>query len=267
MALLATASFAVKQPRALVLAIILLFTALGSGWSWLELPGDWMLLSVTWIAALKLYFCSWIPHVRLPRQSLQRQILVIFAGAALAFSGMVQLWDGSMSIAVAAALTLSALAVLLAVEGCTRRLRWLIEVGIYVATFALQRLVELFAPDVSMVVYGHWWALTVAATTLLYVKPTQTRIIIGLAIMSFTSASYALGEGGWYQLLFLVEHLSLLVFGALRAKSWALWWGVVGSALAAVYFLGGLNFLSLGFLGLLLIGIVVWRLLRQQQSN
>lgn len=73
-------------------------------------------------------------------------------------------------------------------------------------------------------------------------------------------------EGGWYQLLFLIEHLALLVAGALLSVRWILWWGLTGASLAVIYFLKDYTYLRLGFLGLLLIGIVIWRLAKGANS-
>ena len=82
-----------------------------------------------------------------------------------------------------------------------------------------------------------------------------------------STALYALGSGGGYALLFLVEHVGLLVFGAMRQQSWALWWGLSAASLAILYFLRDIVFLAFGFLGLLIIGFVIWRLMKTQKSK
>ncbi len=260
--MIAAASYVTRQPKVLILAVIALPLAVFYGWNWLALPHLWMTLGVAWTAAT---FCYLGYGVAYNSHDTERQMIFLWATWVLLGLGVfINVFDPITS--TAAALTLVLLAATIAVHGYTTKRRDLIEAGIYMATLGLQRWVGIAAPDVNVVLYGHWWALTIAAVTWLYAERTQTRLIIGLAFMSASSAVYAFSEGGSYQLLFLAEHIALLLYGALRLKSWALWWGLTGASLAVVYLLGGFTFWSLGFLGLLLIGIVVWRLLRSSKT-
>ena len=113
--------------------------------------------------------------------------------------------------------------------------------------------------DVSLVVYAHWWALTIFAMGK-WRHAGEGRTQIALGFVTASSGIYALAEGGVYQLLFLVEQLVLLIFGATRNRQWAIWWGLIGAVLAVLWFLKDILFVAFGFLGLVVIGIVIWRL-------
>lgn len=265
--LLAVTAYALGWVRALIPASLLLFITLGCGWTYFKLDTEWGVFGVTWIGAGLLYVGSWMTAILRKQLVLHRLSLVILAAGALGLGGLVKVFDGDTTIAIFGSLTLIVMAAIVATEGFRYKRYGLVEASVYVATLSLQRCVALALPDLNALFYGHWWAFTIAGATYLYASRTMTRLIVGLVIMSGISGIYALSEGGGYQLLFLIEHVGLLTFGALRSKSWALWWGLAGSVLAVVYFLGGLNFLSLAFLGLLLIGIVVWRLLRQRSVD
>lgn len=253
-------SYAERRAWMILLGNGVLLLLLATMWSWLKFDASWALLGIAGIGSLVFYVGSWLTYLR--RDAARSQLLRWSTWVCLGVAGLFELGSSVQSIAIVAAVALAVLAGTLAIEGWLSKRPRYVEVGIYVATFGLQRITTLLLPDVSVIWYAHWWAIAIAVSTLLYQRRTWTRLVVGLILISGSSALFALGDGGWYQLLFLVEHIALLLFGALRSKSWALWWGLAGSALAVVYFLGGFNFLSLGFLGLLMIGIVVWRLLR-----
>jgi hypothetical protein len=183
----------------------------------------------------------------------------------LGFAAFAHFVSGTLPLATGA--TIVALAATIGGEGWRTGRRGLIESSVYVATFGLQRVVEVVIPEINLVAYAHWWALTIAIVGLTSSTYRRTRFVIAMSFVTLASGIFALSEGGYYQLLFLVEHLALLVAGALRSRSWAIWWGITASTVAILYFLRGYTFLWLGFLGLLMIGIVVWRLLRGGVSH
>ena len=93
------------------------------------------------------------------------------------------------------------------------------------------------------------------------------RRVISAAAVSLTGVYAGLVDGGWYTVLFLVDHVALLVYGAVRSRAWALWWGLGASVAAIVWFLRDLVWLALIVLALVLIGVVVWLLLRKPQDQ
>ncbi|MDR0398045.1 MAG: hypothetical protein LBH36_02580 [Candidatus Nomurabacteria bacterium] len=142
-----------------------------------------------------------------------------------------------------------------------------IEGSVYIATAGLHWLIATILPNLNTVFYAHLWATVIACVVAtLYRRKggsaRTNRLIVAAALVSGAGALFALGQGGWYQLIFLVEHLALLVAGALARKQWATWWGAVGAVAAVFYFIKDYMYLWLGLLGLILIGIVIWRLVK-----
>lgn len=90
---------------------------------------------------------------------------------------------------------------------------------------------------------------------------------VSAAAITVAGVVAALVDGGWYTVLFLVDHVALLVYGAVRSRPWALWWGLGASVAAIVWFLRDLVWLALIVLALVLIGVVVWLLLRKPAAG
>jgi hypothetical protein len=80
--------------------------------------------------------------------------------------------------------------------------------------------------------------------------------------MSIPTGLSALGEPDKYQLIFLIEHVALLVIGGMLNYRLAVLWGSSGVALAVLYWLKDQTYILLGLLGLGLIGLAIWRLLK-----
>ncbi len=157
---------------------------------------------------------------------------------------------------------------IIAYEGYVRDKRLLYEVGLYVATISLQRLVAFVYPDASFLVYSHWWALTLGLSALLALmrhdaSMAKLRGILALSALSAPTALFALDYPEKYQILFLVEHVLLAAAGLVMNKKLALQWGAIGVALALLWLLRGYGYVLLVILGLSLIGFAIWRLMKR----
>lgn len=167
---------------------------------------------------------------------------------------------GDQAHAIAANVSLVAAAVITGVHGLIKK-RWaFVEVSAYVATYGLQSILGILQPDINAVWYAHWWAFVIALMAWWRDSHKTLRFAVATACITATVGVSALAEGGVYQLLFLVEHVLLLVMGALLRKQWAVWWGIAASVGAILYFIKEYTYLWLGLLGLALIALVVWRL-------
>ena len=257
------ASYAERAPWIVILGNIFMVIATFHFWQWAGFDSNWLLLGVTWILAVVFYFGYWV--LAGLQDTWRSRTLLWSTWVILGFAALAHFISGTLPLATGA--TIVALAVTLGIEGWRTQRRGLVESSVYVATFGLQRIVELVVPEINFVAYAHWWALTVAIIGLMSSTYRRTRFVIAMSFITLSSGIFALSEGGYYQLLFLVEHLALLVAGALRSKSWAIWWGISASTVAILYFLREYTFLWLGFLGLLMIAIVVWRLLRSGSAH
>lgn len=251
------ASYAERQPALILIGNTFLAVALSVFWWWMNFNGLWMVLGVAWILAGVFYFGHWI--LKGLNDSWRSQALLYSTWVVLATAMWIESLNPLHVVAVSS--TLIAFALTLAVEGRRTGRFGMVESAVYIAIVGMQRIAEYAWPELNFVLYAHWWAVTLAVTALVRQSYKRERWIAATALVTLSSGLYALMNGGNYQLLFLIEHLGLLVAGALLSKSWAIWWGIGASALAVLYFLRDYTFLLLGFLGLLLIAIVVWRLM------
>lgn len=142
------------------------------------------------------------------------------------------------------------------------------EIALLVATFALQRIVAHLG-HLDNLVYTHWWTVILAGIALWHYaikdKPTALNwLIAALLFFSVPTGLAALDSPEKYQLLFLFEHIGLLVIGGLANFRLVTVWGAVGVALGVLYWLQDYTFLLVGLTGLGLILFAVWRLLRKQ---
>ena len=255
------ASYIEEKPFVVALGNALLVVAGLRIWSLFGLDSTWAIIGISWITAMLFYGLYWTLHSR--RDTQRADILLVSTGVVLAFAIVTQFFP----LPIAAAMTLIAGAGIMAVEGYRRQMYGIIEAAVYLATLGVQRVLGVLLPELNIVFYAHYWAITIVLAGFLRSAVTQQRIIIAMAMVTGSTALYALGSGGGYALLFLVEHVGLLVFGAMRQQSWALWWGLSAASLAILYFLRDIVFLAFGFLGLLIIGFVIWRLMKTQKSK
>lgn len=258
-------SYAEKMPALVIPGNVMLVVTTAIAWQWLAFDSEWAVLGVAWIVAAVLYGAYWL---MVERHDVWRQWACLgSAWVVLALATMIQFFNFDDVQRIAAAATLIVGAATLGIHGYLFERRGLVESSIYVATFGLQRLVGLVIPEADIVFYAYWWAITLGLVAWWRGAGHRVvRLIIGMSLITTSTGILALAGESIYQLLFLAEHLVLLVVGALLQKRWALWWGIIAAVLAILYFLREYTFLWLGFLGLFLIGIVVWRLMRQSEK-
>ena len=255
-------SYVEKMPLLVLPGNAALIVAIIVGWRWLEFDGEWAVFGVAWIAAAVFYGAYWL---MVERRDIWRQWACIGSfWTVLGVAILMQFFSFDDVQRIAAAATLVVGAGTLGIHGYLFERRGLVEASAYIATFGLQRLVDLAIPEVDMVFYAHWWALTLGLVAWWRgVGHRVVRLTVAMSLITASTGLLALTGDSLYQLLFLAEHLALLVVGALLQKRWAVWWGIIAAVLAILYFLREYTFLWLGFLGLFLIGIVIWRLMRK----
>jgi hypothetical protein len=257
-------SYVELVPGLVIFGNLALTVAIATLWNWLAPGSEWQVFGVAWIVSAILYGIYW---VCVYQGDTWRQWACLVSIWTLLGGAVLLQFETSTVQQIAAAATLIVTAGTLSIQGYLSKSKAMIESGIYVATFGMQRIVGITIPETTIAFYGHWWAIVIGLVAWWREEDMTKRLIVAMAFVTFSTGVIALSEGGGYQLLFLVEHLILLVVGALLSKSWAIWWGIAASALAVMYFLKNFLFLWLGFLGLLLIGIVVWRLVRMSTKS
>lgn len=151
-------------------------------------------------------------------------------------------------------------------EGIRKNQPGLKEVAIYEILLAISTASAYILPELNYVYYAHIWALGVMLTHLLFRSAggyRYTRLIVGMSILSLFGGVAALDMGGWYSLIFLAEHVVVLLVGAQHGKMWAVWWGIIASTLGVLYYLKDTPFLAFTLLGIVVVSFVIWRLKRQ----
>lgn len=255
-----------KQPLVLVFANMAIIGMVYTLWAWLDLDETWLSFGVSWAVAAIVYLAGLVYWFSFQDKK-RYYINTITAWVVLAPVTLMNVGADGM-YGYAAAGTLIAVAGTMALHGVIVQRTAVIEAAMYVATFGLQRIVAISFPAANIALFGHWWALVlVFAAWWRKGRYITARLVIAAACVTVGSGIMALASGGGYQILFLVEHVALLVTGVLTRTSWALWWGLIATVLAVLYFLRSSLFLSLLFLGLTLLGIVIWRLKRANRTR
>lgn len=247
------ASYVYRLPQLVGLSWVAYLTGLMLLWNLFYTGTAALWVGVWLLAAATMYGLSWL----LTRDRRRRDVTVGVTWVSLFFAIMIGAVDTDLARLSAGILLAGAATV--ALEGAWRRKVDLIEAGGYLGVAGLQWLTAQQWPGLDTLVYVHWWALAIAAAAL-WRHQYLPRLTIAMGLLTFFGAVFALGEGGGYSLLFMAEHVALLVIGVVLARSWAIWWGVIAASLAVLYALRDVAWLAFGFLGLLLIGFVIWRL-------
>ncbi len=251
-------SYVEKLPPLLLVGNVALVWMLSALWLWLDFAGDWMLYGVTWIAAAVFYATYWL--MRDKGDEWRQWASLGSMWVVLSVSAVVNIWVGEAIWVMASAGSLLAIAATLGVHGYLSRERNFIEIAVYIATFSLQRIVEVLIPETNLVVYGHWWAATIGLMAWWRTDDIRVRSMVALGFVTGSTGLFALDGREGYSLVFLIEHIIILLAGAMLRLQWAMWWGIIATVLAVLYFLRGYTFLVLLFLGFLLILFVIWRL-------
>lgn len=146
------------------------------------------------------------------------------------------------------------------------------DVSAILITLGLTAVVDVLYPNIHSLFYVHWWVLVIGILAYVYYrfneKPkAKFRLICALSLLSMFTISYAFGGEISYRLLFLIEHSLLVVIGLLASYKLLTVWGGVGVTLALLWMLSGYTFLLLSFIGLVIIAIVVYVIMKGNHNN
>lgn len=257
-------SYLEKRPGIILLGNGLLAMSVISLWYWLDFSGTWAVYGIAWISAAVYYLMHWYSYGQSDNQRAGLGFVsTLVALVAAAVYGLAAASDQAILASAGSLLMISAVS---ALYGYLQKNHQILEAAVYIATLGLQWTAGVLIPEVNLVVYAHWWAITIGLVAL-WRGNYKIRAVIGIGFVTVSSGLYALfGEPG-YSLLFLIEHLIVAVVGALIRQQWLLWWGVVAVVLSVLYFLRGYAYLVLLFLGFLLILFVIWRLVKFDKKH
>lgn len=158
---------------------------------------------------------------------------------------------------------------------------WYFDAAALVALQGMTAIIVRLFPGVHSLVISHLWAMAAAVVAALYwryrtsaTSATTVHIVIALLILSvptFSTALFGDIRGSDTQLvaqvLFLAEHAGLVVVGMALGKRLIALWGAVGVTFAILFLLSGYTYLLSIAIGLLIIGAVVYAIVRDNKKR
>ena len=253
-------SYRASQPLITAIANMAILGAIITLFSWINAPTEWRTLLVGWTAAS--LYTIWYGGMLALKDTPRSWVHIISLWTVLGVTSLVCL-SAEKGIALAACATLIGFAVSIGVHGYIMRRTLYFDIAAYVASFALQTAVLIQWPDTPITIYGHITAVTFLGVALWrrrYVQPRVVHYFLAAGSLTLGAAISAFTDNSIYQLIFLVEHIIVLIIGGLKQWQKVVWWGVGSTVAAILYFLRDYFFLWLAFLGIVLIAIVIWRL-------
>lgn len=253
-------SYRAAQPPIAVAANVALLGAIITLFTWLHLPTEWLPLSIGWVSAG--IYTLWYAVSQVLKDEQRAWVHIISLWLVLGITSLLSLGD-TQTVALSASATIALLAASIGLHGYLVRRTLYLDTAAYTFAFAVVTAIYTLWPLAPATVYGHIIALTFVGVALwrrYHQQPRTTHYILAAGCLTLGAAISAFNEETVYQLIFLIEHLVLLIIGGLKQWQKVVWWGVGSTVAAILYFLRDYFFLWLAFLGIVLIGIVVWRL-------
>lgn len=255
-------SYDSENPWLVLVANGLFYWLVSNALSWTELQSNWRFFVVAIIVGAALYGLHWL-FWWLQDES-RRKYTLASVWIVLLGSPVVLLFYHETRIA--ASILMLAGATTIAIDGLLMATRARVELAVYVGMAALSVMIYQIWPGADSLVHWHLWAVAVAMMAKwrkdLLGSNRAKRLVIAMSLLTLSVGFKAIADGGWYSLVFLVEHVSLLVVGALMNRSWAVKWGVITSVLAVVYYMRESPYVLFALLGAAIVGFVIWRLRR-----
>lgn len=264
-----------KLPWLIIIGNLMLLVSCIWMVNYLEVSEAWKIMTIAWTSFAIFYVAYW-----LLRLNSKRQYAVYFWWTAIISTGILTLlslnnqneqvvaWAGLGSVGIAAAM---------AYEGWRIRNYVYIDIATIVATIGLQRILYIAAPDTNFLVYTHWWSLVFAGLSYLYYsagKKTDSKTLVYLALitLSLPTGLAALGSFGAsdkidYQLVFIIEHVLVMIAGLASSKKLYTVWGAVCAILAVLWMIRGYTYVLLAVVALVLIAAAVYALIRQSKNT
>lgn len=243
-----------------------------------SLLGNWAGLSIyqtttcmAWLGLLGFYGAAWV-YKRARGEGRVWSAFYLSAIVTTTATGMLSLFSTSQTDILAAGTALLGIGSILAKDGLEKKQYGFVDLGAIIAMIGFQRMIGVYFPDAHALLYTHLWALLAFALAYLYKVNGRSgqargRLVIGLIALSIPTLGTALSDGGGAQLLFLLEHVVLVIVGLVYAYRVATWWGAAGVTMAVLYMLKGYTSLLTIVIGLAVIGAVVYVIIHSDKKN
>ena len=199
----------------------------------------------------------------------------IIVGLVLPLFGM---FDSSTALAYAFGLVIVVTGSLLLYDDYSRRSLKYADIGAIAVSIGLQRMLELTIPDMSGLLYSHWWIALALGLAYLHrrfgsqvrrsVAPATVYQVVALSIMTIYGLIYTSSHSSedWIKAVFLLEHALCVVYGLVRNVRLFTLWGAVGVTIAILSMLPGFGFILLPLLGMSIIGAVIYVIIKNNKT-
>jgi hypothetical protein len=263
-----------RQPTLILVANSMLLLSILRLIDILKIDDLWSGIVLSWIAFVVLYTA----YIMLAVLS-KKEYSLYFWWSAVSVAGLVNffgLMGATGYVAIAAGIGLAVVSMSIIAEGWISRKTMYVDAGLILATIGLQRAIGVTNTNVDILVYTHWWAAVVALSGYIYYlldikEVAKQRSILSLAIISLFGGMAALGVFGDsavpYQIVFLIEHVIILVIGLMSSKKAYSIWGAAGIVLSVVWMIRGYTFLLLAIAAFGLIGAAIYALINQSKNS
>ena len=253
-------SYRAREPLVAIIANGAILGVVMTLCSILHTPPEWTPLLIGWVVSG--IYGLWYAVSLLFNDSRRSWVHIISLWFMLTLAILISL-GSEKPVALASCASLAILAVSVGLHGYIIRRSLYGDVFLFLLSAAIQIAIYIQWPETRAIIYGHLTAATFLGVALWRRRtflPRSTHYLIAASALTLTGLITAFSDGGIYQLVFLVEHIVILIIGALKGWQRVIWWGVGASVAAILYFLRDYFFLWLAFLGIVLIAIVIWRL-------
>ncbi len=238
---------------------------------WAEFPLNTTFACVAWFGLIGLYGVGQL-YRRIVGNISVWQAMFNSAAVTTVAAGIIGAFLGGTNQMLAAGFALMGIGAVLCYDDYEfKRLRTL-DIGTILIMLGAQRSIAVLLPGISYLFYTHLWAALAFGLAWVYYRERRmqdglSRVIIGLCLITLPGFMSAMSSGGGYQLLFLVEHVGIVLVGLSKSHKLSAIWGAVGVTFAILYMLRGYQALMNIVIGLLVIGAVVYVIIRADRRT
>ena len=239
--------------------------------AWRGVSFNWALVVIAAFGLIGFYGAGWL--YRLWRGTGRVWNAMLASSLTVACSaGLLASLSSDVAIVAGAAVILVGAGAVFSVQSYEMKRLEFAECGVVIAMLGAQRLLYVALPDTHALVYTHLWALVAAALYAGYYackRPIESmcHLVTLLCLVTIPGLAAAFIDGGWYQLLFLVEHAAVVIMGVATARKLTSIWGAVGVTVAILYMLREFQALLNITIGLLVLAAVIFAIVRANHKK
>ncbi len=238
---------------------------------WARVPYQTIPLYIAWFGLIGFYGFGRIYRVVTGGLSVWT-VMLVSAAATTIVAGVIGAFSGSHEAMIGSGFALIGIGAALCYDDYEFKRLQFLDVGMILAVFGLERIIAVMAPGLNFLWYTHIWALLAFGLAAVYYAEKRrddgvARLILGLCLITLPGFWAAMTSGGQYQLLFLVEHVIIVLAGLVKAQRLSTIWGALGVTVSMLYMLRGFQALLNIAIGLMVISAVVYAIVHADRRS